>query len=323
MTISLTDLRNALLEEQLAFLWRSWVALGVSGYGEAADMYTIIDPEALLLYTLEISRYDSRLYDEVWDWCSVNGQFFAIPRLKRLLQSKAELTQRQIAVLADVLGTSTTHKKWKALQKKHPQKEEPVNLFKLKNGDKLPITGALDPQFLRHDIQRHQLNLRGYSQPFNPDLTANLLLKLRSFMSATARCEIVVALIAGTEKHPALVARETGYYQKTIQDTMVEMLWSGLLATRQRGREKLYRLSPAMLQVVNPHGKISYPNWIAQFTLLENLWKIVDRAVQQNISGSALLLLANQELKSYDTPQVLRCESELLDLFRKIAHFYP
>ncbi|NLE00596.1 MAG: hypothetical protein GX640_12055, partial [Fibrobacter sp.] len=76
--MSLKELHSKLIDIQLTHLWNQWTQLGVSGYGKKSSH--IIDPEALLLYSLEITRYDARLYDEILDWCFVNGEFLSIPR---------------------------------------------------------------------------------------------------------------------------------------------------------------------------------------------------------------------------------------------------
>lgn len=40
------------------------------------------DPEALLLFTLQIARDDARLFDEVLDWLAVNAGVMSVRRLR-------------------------------------------------------------------------------------------------------------------------------------------------------------------------------------------------------------------------------------------------
>ncbi|MDD3927980.1 MAG: hypothetical protein PHT33_15155 [bacterium] len=50
-----------------SIILRKWSQLGVAGAIQAKDNW-IIDPEALLLFTMDAGRYDPRLFDEVADW---------------------------------------------------------------------------------------------------------------------------------------------------------------------------------------------------------------------------------------------------------------
>ena len=71
MSMQLQKFRDHFRELILQFLWRQWSALGVAGYADGEDNW-VIDPEALLLFSLSISRYDQRLFDEILDWLTIN-----------------------------------------------------------------------------------------------------------------------------------------------------------------------------------------------------------------------------------------------------------
>ncbi len=85
MSISLGEFKSAVLENLLELLWRQWSALGVSGSSRTQEK-SVVDPEALLLLTLTVARYDVRLFDEVLEWVDVNGVFLNVHRLKNLLK---------------------------------------------------------------------------------------------------------------------------------------------------------------------------------------------------------------------------------------------
>ena len=69
--------------------------------------------------------------------------------------------------------------------------------------------------------------MRGYSQAFDVQNPACLLIRLRALLGINARAEILCLLASAQEMHPSEAARMTGYYQKTIQTTLVEMAQSG------------------------------------------------------------------------------------------------
>src|SRR5580658_4780659 len=80
----LKDFRAALLDHLLTFLWGQWTALGVLGVSRAEEKW-IIDPEPLLIISLELGRYEPRLFDEILAWLEVNGERLDTARLRRLL----------------------------------------------------------------------------------------------------------------------------------------------------------------------------------------------------------------------------------------------
>jgi len=60
--MSLENFRDSFLEEMLRFLWRQWSALGVLGEADIEDEWAI-DPEALFVFSVELARYEPRLFD--------------------------------------------------------------------------------------------------------------------------------------------------------------------------------------------------------------------------------------------------------------------
>ena len=83
MVQSLKEFKNSYIELLLTFLWRQWSALGVAGYADTQDRWSI-DLEALLIFTCSIGRYDPRLFDEVLDWIDKNGDLINVQRLKKI-----------------------------------------------------------------------------------------------------------------------------------------------------------------------------------------------------------------------------------------------
>ncbi|HDY87875.1 MAG TPA: hypothetical protein ENH82_07150 [bacterium] len=75
--MQLQEFKNNYLDLLLQFLWRQWSALGIAGYSESKDPW-VIDPEALLLFSATLTRYDQRLFDEILDWMDMNDRFINI-----------------------------------------------------------------------------------------------------------------------------------------------------------------------------------------------------------------------------------------------------
>lgn len=79
----ISALRETVRRELVGFAWDQWAQLGVFGHTERRDRATA-DPEALLLFTLEVGRDDPRLFDEVLDWLLTNQGLISVQRLRNL-----------------------------------------------------------------------------------------------------------------------------------------------------------------------------------------------------------------------------------------------
>ena len=81
MPNQLIDFRRQFLNRILDLVWRQWTTAGIAG---RAELWTgsVIDPEALFLFSSTISRYDARLFDAIQEWLSVNGNFINVQRLE-------------------------------------------------------------------------------------------------------------------------------------------------------------------------------------------------------------------------------------------------
>ena len=70
MSQSLQSFKSQFNESLLRLLWSHWASLGVSGYGDVIN--PVIDPEALILITATVGRYDPRLFDAMIEWIMEN-----------------------------------------------------------------------------------------------------------------------------------------------------------------------------------------------------------------------------------------------------------
>lgn len=296
MSSWLTKSKDQFQEQIFEFLWRQWSTLGIAGVTQSKDN-RIIDPEALLLFSLSLCRYDPRLFDEIIDWLFQNGHFINVQRLQQIQLKYNFYCGPQLSAIAELLGKKSSYRlKWSGLAKKYYQ-EHKDSLFFGKDGKALPCPPDKDanPEFLRHGLRRGQINLRGYSQLFDLQNAACLLLRLRAFLGINARAEILCLLASVQEIHPSEAARITGYYQKTVQTTLVEMAQSGVILTRTSKKEKFYRLKPDTLDaLLKPGGESpGWVNWPPLFKTIEILWQKLCEISGQELDS----LLLYSELK--------------------------
>jgi hypothetical protein len=289
--------KNEFQEHIFDFLWNEWAILGVFASVEAKEK-RIIDPEALLLFSLHLSRYDPRLFDEIIDWLFQNGQLINVQRLVQMQKQYAFACGPQLCAVAELLSKKATYKlKWSGVAKQHTLKNNIEPLFLDKEGTPLPAPQDkdADPDFLKHGLRRGRIHLRGNSQSFDLASPATLLLKLRSLIGIHARAEILCLLASVKEIHPSEAARITGYYQKTIQTTLVEMTRSGAVLIRTSKKEKYYRLKSGVLDpFFKPDGQSpQWINWPALLKAIETLWTTL--CILSRIDIDPLLL--SSELK--------------------------
>ncbi len=273
MNSSLKEFSEKFRELLLNFLWRQWSALGVAGHARGEDPW-IIDPEALLLFTCTLGRHDPRLFDEVIDWLQANGPLINILRLKRILNTEKFSGGRVLAAIAGLMSKGAEVLKWKNLAEATETADSPEALFFAKDGKALPIMGDADPIFARYGFKRGPLRLRGYSQTFRPTEQTNLLLQLRALFGINVRCEIVLYLLTHEAAHPSRIARETYYFGRAVQNTLVEMSRSGIVQLRSLGREKHYWLKTEHWAALLNRDE-QFPKWIIWpplFSALERIW---------------------------------------------------
>lgn len=273
MKKSLKEFKEKYLEHMLSFLWRQWSALGVAGYSETKDDW-VIDPEALLIFSCTLARYDARLFDEILDWLT-KGEFINIQRLKRILTRETFVGERVLAAIAGYLFEKSKSLKWKGFDGiTNPASEE--NLFFAKDGTQIAHYGERDLFFQKYGLLRGPIQLRGRHLHFPPVETTRLLfnIKVRALLGISARADIVAYLLTHESAHPSLIAREIYFSQKTVQDALVEMARSGLVRVRSVGREKHYWLNRTeWFHFLGLQGDIpKWVNWPLLLSALERIW---------------------------------------------------
>ncbi len=253
----------------LRFLWRQWSALGVSGYTRS-DNNWIIDPEALLLFSTEMARSDPRLFDEILDWLDGNANRLSIQRITRM-RKEYELGDASIlAAIASILSERSEHAKWVVLARNaNPASVPHRELF-----PRIPVIGEPDPHFLKWGWKRSLRQSRGLGHPPRPDQTATFLFKLRSLFGRQSRAEIIAWLLANDAGHPAEIARQTGYFKRSVQTALNELEESGHIHSVKIGREKRFTLrhDEWRFLITWNHGKDTandFPIWIHWPPLLQ------------------------------------------------------
>lgn len=264
----------------LDLLWRQWTTLGVSGHAAPASGDFLLDPEALLLASTTLARFDARLFDEVLDWLHDQADWINLQRLVRLQKDHALGDATVLTAIATRLARVPAHKKWSTLVKAHTGPAvSRAPLF-----PEAGHFGATDPDFLAQGWQRGLIRYRGLATAPRMDHAGNLLLKLRALFGRQSRAEVMAWLLAHDSGHPAEIARQTGHFRRSIQLTLNELERSGHIRARRESREKHFSLPHDDWRFLatwkNPpeQGFPAWMPWAAVFRWLEQFHALLNDA---------------------------------------------
>lgn len=292
--MSLTKFKNFFLENILDFLWRQWSSLGVAG-GSRPEEDWIIDPEALLIFSLQMARYEPRFFDEVLDWLVINGKFIDIQRLRGITKKQDEPTRRLISAVASYLSHEGkgNQRKWKSLSlvyRANPNTQDEA-LFKTKESKPYPKIKAESPVFHNYGFLREDFVLRKMSKPVSATAPSNVRFLLRALFGIGSRAECILYLLTHEAGHPSEVAQAIGISVRGAQDTLIELAESGLVFTRIKGKRKVeyWFSSKRWWEFLKnmPLNEIEPPawvNWLAVFKALSGVWNVLNEIDTKDIS---------------------------------------
>jgi len=289
------NFRDLFLENILSFLWRQWSALGVLGEARTKDPW-IYDLEPMLLFSLEISRYEPRMFDEVVDWLIVNNKWIDIQRLRGILREKDEINRNLVGAVAVFLANQGNERKWNNLSQfcksnASNSLSSHVALFYEKNGKSHPIVKTPDPSFLAYGFNRPQLRVRQMTRKVPITSHNTLRFLLRALFGLGSKAECLVYLLTHDAGHPPEVARAIGLSVRGTQDALIELSRSGLILTRVKGKRKIeYWLSQERWWEFLSKGNISeiqkpiWIDWIALYSALSQLWAALNEISKEEMS---------------------------------------
>ena len=273
MPTSLIDFKSEYRDRVLEILWRQWTALGVSGQG-VPWRGSVIDPEALLLFSCTVARHDARLFDAMLEWLLLNGRFINVQRIKRILAGEGFAGAAVLRAIAAMIKTSANESKWAcAAGERGKVRKEPELLFFLQDGRPLPVIRREDPLFSRYGFLRDAFRHRGVAERFRGEQLSSLLLRLRALIGVSARCEILAFLLLNNRGSPRAMARDCYYYPATMSKALAEMTQSGYIASRIEGRHTYYALIPETWRkfLIGAGGAGPWVVWARLFGALEKI----------------------------------------------------
>ena len=236
--MSISALRIEVRERLLAFAWDEWSRLGVLARSDRRARWAI-DPEALVLFTLEIGRDDPRLFDELLDWLVVNERLVSVQRLRNLAADDADR-----ALVDAALGWVARWRPRARLAAKAadggagPDRSEP--LFRT---TRIP-TRQPDEAFLAHGFLKPSVEPSRNSQPPDPALPANFAFRLRHLLGIGARAEALRVLLGVDAPNVTaqVVAASAGYSKRNVHEALASLQAAGVLDVLMVGNQQRFRV---------------------------------------------------------------------------------
>jgi hypothetical protein len=109
-----TTIRNELTNAVLETVWIQWRSIGTLIESERVSR-SLVDPEALLLMSLNLSHHEKRLWDVMDSWACNGSQLFSIQRLKNLQKTFPDRTQDRLAEFAWKAKVKGKDQRWRSL----------------------------------------------------------------------------------------------------------------------------------------------------------------------------------------------------------------
>jgi hypothetical protein len=279
MKESLTQFRTELRETVLTFLWSQWSRIGVMATISGGSR--VVDPEPLLLLTLECAREDPRVFDEVLDWLFTNGKWINLVRLTSLAKTDAIGLPKVLGAVAATLAQRDRTPKWKALAARYRSDAAPEVLFR-RLGEPLPLHGyEIDPIWQKYGLLRPIVQTRGLSASALPSAgtlgsSANFIFKARALFGVNIRADVFAYLALRGEANPSCIARDLGYSQRRVQDALVEMAApSDMMKVRSAGKTREYFVAPDFKRLLGLPHDASWPDWRALARGITTIWRKV------------------------------------------------
>jgi len=323
--------REDFAQAVLDVIWQAWSQVGVMGTQRVSEAGRIVDPEPLLLLTWTCARQDPRVFDEVLDWLVRNGRWVNVGRLSTLLQEDQVCPPALAGGVAAFMRQHDKGPKWSRLAERHRPGSEPslVPLFQRHGKPLAPLAGQRDDIFARYGWARSPVFLRGQSQPLPAWTPASLILKCRAFFGVNIRADAFAWLVAHGHGTPSELARELGYSQRRVSETLMEMQCAELFQTRFDGYRKEYSLDANkgwQLLFEATSERASWFNWRAFGRAVSVVWRKVfgmDEDVTEYIFEAEItkaLAEAQGDFTAAGLPLSVRPgSSELLEKLRRLT----
>jgi len=290
--MQISALRERLGAALLDFAWSQWSQMGMLAATGRRDDWAQ-DPEALIVFSLEIGRNDPRLFDELLGWLVVNGDLVSRQRLTNLCPA----TDRTRRVVEAALAWASEHgARLRPLSPPGEARTEP--LFP-------SITRVTDPDdaFLTYGFAKPRADGRMRSSPPDRSLPVNFAFRLRDLLGMSTRAEIVRFLLTSRAHDSTVltVAEAASYAKRNVAEALGQLARSDFVTAFWIGNEGRYGIDAdrwAQLLEIEPSGLPIYRPWPSLLTAVREVWTWARDPVLDELSDYLLASRARELMDS-------------------------
>jgi hypothetical protein len=288
----ISELNDRTRQGFLEFAWRQWAQAGVSANVVSFDHWTI-DPEALILFTIQVAQDDPRLFDEMLDWLSSNRRLVTIQRLENLA---ARFPIDPLLVDAVVAWAEESRPSRKVKDRgRRDRRFENRPLF---NPHVLSFVSEPDPTFAQYGYIRPRVVRSDKSRAPDVDIPANFVFQLRHLFGPGSRSEVIRILLTFSEGplDAARISDEVGFAKRNVNDTLAGLATSRAVKARWVRNERVFtahRNEWATLLEVGPSAEY-IPEFVSWVHLFPASMKIMDWLKSEAETSDSEYLISSQ-----------------------------
>lgn len=241
--MQISALRKKIDSALLDFAWSEWAQMGVLATPERESPWAA-DPEAHLVFTLQVARSDPRMFDETLDWLAANFTLISAQRLRNMCASDEDARLVEAALA------------WVAAHGQRPHAAPPRSTGDrpraepLFYGRRKPT--RTDESFARFGFLRPPAARTRKSRRPDVKLPINFAFRLRDIFGVGSRAEILRFLltasshtVSGRPQFTTLaIADAAGFAKRNVQEALNALVEAGAIETAVRGRLHLHSIRP-------------------------------------------------------------------------------
>lgn len=274
-------LRDRLVAGLRAFAWDEWAQMGFLASPARASLWAQ-DPEALIVFTLEVGRDDPRLFDELLDWLLVNESLLSVRRLRALCDGPDD--ERLVDAALGWVAQHRPRARLASRARVGTFERAPDLLFRGLGADvRRPDAAFAAAGWLRSATRPSRKSRR-------PDLRApvNLSFRLRELLGVGVRAEVVRFLltVVAPSADARTIAASACFAKRNVHEALTALHDAGVVRRWTVGNEQRYVIAdragwahlldvaPADLPTEQPwpqllHGLRTLLRWVQRPDLAE------------------------------------------------------
>lgn len=259
--MSLASLSAEIERKCRDFAWEQWTQIGISGPPPGVAASWAVDPEALILFTLETGRADPRLFDEMLDWLVQNEKLVSVQRLRNLCLDDED---RQLADAALTWVAQWRPRARLTAGRQARQAERPPRpLFY----DLSPPGPGTDPAFAHHGYLRPLVEPSHKSQRPDMAAAAAFAFRLRRLLGVGVRAEVLGALLTidAPRVSSGVLNASAGFTRQNVRESLNQLTDADVVVSTKMGSEQFFAVRHvdwAQLLGLDERELPSHRDWI-------------------------------------------------------------